>query len=48
LLLFESRKNWKFVTMKDNSTVEIEEIQDNVRYIQGILLLSGCKEMDKI
>ena len=25
-----------------------EEIKDNVKHVQGILLLSGCKEMYKI
>ena len=34
--------------MQDNSAVDREEIKDNVKHVQGILLLSGCKEMDKI
>ena len=38
----------KFVTVKDNSAFDSEEIKDNVMYIQGILLLSECKEMYKI
>ena len=34
--------------MKDLSARSAEEIKDNVKYIQGILLLSACKEMHKI
>jgi hypothetical protein len=41
-------KNLKFETMKNKSTFNAEEIKDNVKYIQGILLLSACKEMHKI
>jgi hypothetical protein len=48
LLLFESRKNPEGRNNEKNSAVVIEEIKDNVKHVQGILLLSGCKEMDKI
>ena len=41
-------KNLKFETMKNISAFDTEEIKDNVKYIQGILLLSACKEMHKI
>ena len=41
-------KNLKFVTVKDISAINAEEIKDNVMYVQGILLLSACKEMYKI
>jgi len=34
--------------LKDKSVINTEEIKDNVKYVQGILLLSGCKEMYKI
>jgi len=34
--------------LKDISVITTEEIKDNVKYVQGILLLSGCKEMYKI
>jgi len=34
--------------MKNISVINSEEIKDNVKYVQGILLLSACKEMHKI
>ena len=34
--------------MKNISVLNAEKIKDNVKHIQGILLLSACKEMHKI
>ena len=44
----KAEKNLKFETMKDLSVINAEEIKDNVKHVQGILLLSVCKEMHKI
>jgi len=41
-------KNLKFETVKDLSAINAEKINDNVQYIQGILLLSACKGIHKI